>query len=247
MAIYAIGDLHLSFHENKPMDIFGENWKGHEEKIKQDWINKVKETDLVVIPGDFSWSTYLKDTYEDFKYLNSLPGKKLLLKGNHDYWWTTLKSMRNFLKENSFENIDFIFNNAYEFENYIIAGTRGWSQTEEENEKFLNRETQRLEMSLKQAKEIQEKKLQEENIEKEIIVFMHYPPITNAQVEKKEETSFIKIMKKYNIKKCYYGHLHGTAIKEAVEQEYQEINFKLVSADKLDFKLLKIRDFRSVP
>ena len=242
MAIYAIGDLHLSFHENKPMDIFGENWKGHEEKIKQDWINKVKETDLVVIPGDFSWSTYLKDTYEDFKYLNSLPGKKLLLKGNHDYWWTTLKSMRNFLKENSFENIDFIFNNAYEFENYIIAGTRGWSQTEEENEKFLNRETQRLEMSLKQAKEIQEKKLQEENIEKEIIVFMHYPPITNTQVEKKEETSFIKTMKKYNIKKCYYGHLHGTAIKEAVEQEYQEINFKLVSADKLDFKLLKIRD-----
>lgn len=242
MAIYAIGDLHLSFHENKPMDIFGENWKGHEEKIKQDWINKVKETDLVVIPGDFSWSTYLKDTYEDFKYLNSLPGKKLLLKGNHDYWWTTLKSMRNFLKENSFENIDFIFNNAYEFENYIIAGTRGWSQTEEENEKFLNRETQRLEMSLKQAKEIQEKKLQEENIEKEIIVFMHYPPITNTQVEKKEETSFIKIMKKYNIKKCYYGHLHGTAIKEAVEQEYQEINFKLVSADILDFKLLKIRD-----
>ena len=242
MAIYAIGDLHLSFHENKPMDIFGENWKGHEEKIKQDWINKVKETDLVVIPGDFSWSTYLKDTYEDFKYLNSLPGKKLLLKGNHDYWWTTLKSMRNFLKENSFENIDFIFNNAYEFENYIIAGTRGWSQTEEENEKFLNRETQRLEMSLKQAKEIQEKKLQEENIEKEIIVFMHYPPITNTQVEKKEETSFIKIMKKYNIKKCYYGHLHGTAIKEAVEQEYQEINFKLVSADKLDFKLLRIRN-----
>lgn len=242
MAIYAIGDLHLSFHENKPMDIFGENWKGHEEKIKQDWINKVKETDLVVIPGDFSWSTYLKDTYEDFKYLNSLPGKKLLLKGNHDYWWTTLKSMRNFLKENSFENIDFIFNNAYEFENYIIAGTRGWSQTEEENEKFLNRETQRLEMSLKQAKEIQEKKLQEENIEKEIIVFMHYPPITNTQVEKKEETSFIKTMKKYNIKKCYYGHLHGTAIKEAVEQEYQEINFKLVSADILDFKLLRIRD-----
>ena len=247
MAIYTIGDLHLSFHENKPMDIFGENWKGHEEKIKQDWINKVKETDLVVIPGDFSWATYLKDTYEDFKYLNSLPGKKLLLKGNHDYWWTTLKSMRNFLKEKSFENIDFIFNNAYEFENYIIAGTRGWSQTEEENEKFLNRETQRLEMSLKQAKEIQEKKLQEENIEKEIIVFMHYPPITNTQVEKKEETSFIKIMKKYNIKKCYYGHLHGTAIKEAVEQEYQEINFKLVSADKLGFKLLRIRDFRSVP
>lgn len=239
MSIYTIGDLHLSFHEKKPMDIFGENWKGHEEKIKQDWINNVKEKDLVILPGDFSWSTYLKDTYDDFKYLNSLPGKKLLLKGNHDYWWTTLKSMRKFLEENEFRDIDFIFNNAYEFENYIFAGTRGWSQSEE-NEKFLNRETQRLEMSLKQAKEIQEKRLQEENIEKEIIVFMHYPPITNNQIEVNEATSFVKLMKKYGVNRCYYGHLHGIAIKEAVEREYLEINFKLVSADELDFKLLKI-------
>ena len=107
MAIYTIGDLHLSFHENKPMSIFGDNWKGHEEKIKKDWIQKVKETDLVILPGDFSWSTYLNDTKEDFEYLNSLPGKKLLLKGNHDYWWTTITSMRNFLKENKFDNIDF--------------------------------------------------------------------------------------------------------------------------------------------
>ena len=242
MSIYTIGDLHLSFHENKPMDIFGENWKGHEEKIKQDWINKVKNQDLVILPGDFSWSTYLKDTYEDFKYLNSLPGKKLLLKGNHDYWWTTLKSMRKFLEENDFQNIDFIFNNAYEFENYIFAGTRGWSQSEEENERFLNRETQRLELSLKQAKEIQEKRLQEENIKKEIIVFMHYPPITNNQIEANEATSFVRVMKEYGVNRCYYGHLHGIAIKEAVEREYLGIKFKLVSADGLDFKLLRIRD-----
>ena len=242
MSIYVIGDLHLSFHENKPMDIFGENWKGHEEKIRKDWINKVTEKDLVILPGDFSWSTYLKDTYDDFNYLNSLPGKKLLLKGNHDYWWTTLKSMREFLEENDFQNIDFVFNNAYEFGNYIIAGTRGWSQTEEENERFLNRETQRLELSLKQAKEIQEKRLQEQNIQKEIIVFMHYPPITNNQIEKNEITTFVRKMKEYNIKECYYGHLHGIAINEAVEKQYLGINFKLVSADKLNFKLLKIRD-----
>ena len=242
MSIYTIGDLHLSFHENKPMDIFGENWKGHEEKIKQDWINKVKNQDLVILPGDFSWSTYLKDTYDDFEYLNSLPGKKLLLKGNHDYWWTTLKSMRKFLEENEFRDIDFIFNNAYEFENYIFAGTRGWSQSEEENERFLNRETQRLELSLKQAKEIQEKRLQEENIKKEIIVFMHYPPITNNQIEANEATSFVRVMKEYGVNRCYYGHLHGIAIKEAVEREYLGIKFKLVSADGLDFKLLRIRD-----
>ena len=240
MTIFTIGDLHLSFHESKPMDIFGDNWKGHEEKIKKDWIEKVTEEDLVILPGDFSWSTYLKDTYEDFCYLNSLPGKKLLLKGNHDYWWTTLKSMRNFLEENNFKNIDFIFNNAYEFENYIFAGTRGWSQTEEENEKFLNRENLRLENSLKQAKEIQEKNSQEKNIKKEIIVFMHYPPITNNQIALNEINSFIKLMKEYEVKRCYYGHLHGASIKEAIEKEYLGINFKLVSADGLDFKLLKI-------
>ena len=110
MSIFVIGDLHLSFHENKPMSIFGDNWEGHEEKIKKDWIAKVKEEDLVILPGDFSWSTYLKDTYEDFTYLNSLPGKKILLKGNHDYWWTTLKSMRKYLQENEFKNIYFLYN-----------------------------------------------------------------------------------------------------------------------------------------
>ena len=127
MSIYTIGDLHLSFKENKPMSIFGDNWEGHEEKIKKNWIENVKEDDLVVLPGDFSWSMYLKDTDKDFEYLNDLPGKKLLLKGNHDYWWTTITSMRKFLEQNEFKNIDFIYNNAYEFENCIIAGTRGWN------------------------------------------------------------------------------------------------------------------------
>lgn len=235
MSIYTIGDLHLSFHEDKPMSIFGENWKEHEEKIKKDWIEKVKENDLVVLPGDFSWSTYLKDTYEDFFYLNSLPGKKLLLKGNHDYWWTTLTSMRNFLEENDLKNIDFVYNSAYEFEDYIIAGTRGWGQNEEgEDKKLLKREVARLELSLEEASKLNENKA------KEIIVFLHYPPITNSNIVNNEMNDFIKIMKKYNIKRCYYGHLHSVAIKEAIEGEYYGINFKLVSADGLDFKLLKI-------
>ncbi len=237
MAIYTIGDLHLSFHENKPMDIFGENWKGHEEKIKKDWIEKVKENDLVVIPGDFSWSMYLKDMYEDFSYLNTLPGKKLLLKGNHDYWWTTLTSMRKFLKENHFDNIDFVYNTAYEFENYIIAGTRGWGQNEEgEDKKLLKREIARLELSLEEAKKLNEKE------EKEILVFLHYPPIIQSNIVHNEMSGFIKVMKEYGIKKCYYGHLHSTSIKEAVEGQYYGIDFKLVSADGLDFKLLEIKE-----
>ncbi len=235
MSIYTIGDLHLSFHENKPMSIFGNNWEGHEEKVKKNWIENVEENDLVVLPGDFSWSTYLKDTYEDFSYLNELPGKKLLLKGNHDYWWTTLTSMRNFLNENNFKNIDFIYNNSYEFENYAITGTRGWVITEQADDKrLLNRELARLELSLKEAKSKYE--------EKEIIVFMHYPPITYNNISNNEPSDFVKLMMKYNVKKCYYGHLHSVSIKEAVEGKYFGIKFKLVSADGLDFKLLKIDD-----
>ena len=108
MAIYVIADLHLSFSQDKPMSIFGESWEGHSDKIKNNWISKVKQEDTVVLPGDFSWSMHLKDTYKDFEYLNMLPGKKLLLKGNHDYWWTTITSMKKFLEDNKFENIDFI-------------------------------------------------------------------------------------------------------------------------------------------
>ena len=235
MALFVIGDLHLSFHENKPMSIFGENWKGHEEKIKKDWQEKVTQKDLVVLPGDFSWSMYLKDTYEDFRYLNELPGKKILLKGNHDYWWTTVTSMRRFLEENNFKNIDFVYNTAYEYEKYIIAGTRGWGQNEEgENKKLLQREVARLELSLQEAVKLNK------NQKKEIIVFLHYPPITRNNIENKEMSEFTKMMKNYNIKTCYYAHLHSLAITEAIEGKYDGINFKLVSADGLDFKLLKI-------
>lgn len=237
MSIYTIGDLHLSFQEDKPMSIFGENWKEHEEKIKKDWLEKVKDEDLVIIPGDFSWSTYLKDTIQDFSYLNHLPGKKLILKGNHDYWWTTLTSMRKFLRENNFQNIDFIYNTAYQFENFIIAGTRGWGQNEEgEDQKLLKREVARLELSLAEAQKIKEIK------DYEIIVFLHYPPIINHNIINHEMSEFIKVMKKYDIKRCYYGHLHSTSIAEAVEGNYYGIDFKLVSADGLNFKLLKISD-----
>lgn len=234
MAIYTIGDLHLSFSENKPMSIFGENWEGYEEKVKENWTNLVKEEDLVVLPGDFSWSMYLKDTYNDFEYLNNLPGKKILLKGNHDYWWSTVNSMRNYIKENHFENIDFLYNNAYEFENKIIVGTRGWALGEDlESKKMINREVLRLELSIKNG-------LENYGENKEIIAFMHYPPIIKQNIQNNEINDFIRILKQYNIKQCYYGHLHGSAIKEAVEGEYFGINFKLVSSDSVGFDLVKV-------
>lgn len=131
MSIYAIADLHLSFNNSKPMDIFGDEWKEHEKKIEQDWKAKVKKEDVVLIPGDFSWETYLEDTYQDFEFLNKLPGKKILLKGNHDYWWTTVTNMRKFLQEKNLDTIDFLYNNSYCYDNYIIVGTRGWSIMED--------------------------------------------------------------------------------------------------------------------
>ena len=229
MSIYTIGDLHLSFNENKPMSIFVFIWEGYEEKVRENWIKLVKKDDLVVLPGDFSWSMYLKDTYKDFEYLNKLPGKKLLLKGNHDYWWSTVSSMRNYIKENNFENIDFIYNNSYEHENKIIVGTRGWSFGEDaESKKMINREVSRLELSIKSG-------IENYGADKEIIAFTHYPPIIKQNVENNEINDFIQTLKKYNIKKCYYGHLHGTAIKEAVEGIYFDIEFKLVSADAIGF------------
>ncbi|MBQ2835974.1 MAG: metallophosphoesterase [Clostridia bacterium] len=234
MSIFVIGDLHLSFNNPKPMDIFGEHWANHEERIRDNWKENVKENDLVILPGDFSWETYLVDTKQDFKYLNDLPGKKLLLKGNHDYWWTTVTNMKTFLKENNYTNIDFLYNNSYKFEDKIICGTRGWSIIDEEaDEKLINRELIRLEISLQDG-------INKYGKDKEIIVFMHYPPITKNKMLTGEEAQFVELMKKYNVKRCYYGHLHGASISDAIEGNVEGIEFKLVSADGLDFNLLQI-------
>lgn len=210
---------------------FGDNWIGHELKIKDNWIEKVKSNDLVIIPGDFSWAMYLKDTYEDFRYLNELPGKKLLLRGNHDYWWTTLSKMSNFLENNQFGNIEFLQNNSFFYENKIIVGTRGWSDQEEKAEKILRRENLRLKMSIKDG-------IKKYGTKSEVIVFMHYPPFNRCE---EIGLNFIETMKEYNVKRCYYGHIHGKeAWKEAIQGEYKGIKFKLVSSDYTDFKLIQV-------
>ena len=248
------------------MDIFGGNWKNHEQKIKENWKNTVQDNDLVILPGDFSWEMHLKDMYNDFAYLNDLPGKKLLLKGNHDYWWTTLAKMREFLQENKFVNIDFLYNNSYLFEDKIIAGTRGWALNDTENSNKMNhREEERLKLSLQSGVD---------NFgDREIICIMHYPPIIKVEsdaiqksaneeksyseeddeIEKNSEvvkhaelnknlkiSNYVQIMKDYNVKTCLYGHLHGESHKEAFEGIIDGINFKLVSSDYLDFKLYKL-------
>ena len=240
MSVYAIGDLHLSLNREKPMDIFGDNWIGHEIKIKEDWEKKVKENDLILIPGDFSWKMHLEDMYEDFNYLYSLPGKKILLKGNHDYWWNTLKKMREFIYDNKFDNIDFLYNNSFEYENIAIVGTRGWAFGDsDEDMKMNHREAERLKLSINDAIK--------NYPEKEIICMMHYPPINNKMINscynsenEDMKYAYIDIMKEYNIKRCIYGHLHGEAQEDAFEGTYDGIEFRLVSADYLDFKLIQL-------
>ena len=234
MSIWVIADLHLSFETDKPMDIFGNNWDNHAEKIKKDWLEKVKPEDTVILPGDFSWATYIEDAKQDFEFLNKLPGKKILLKGNHDYWWTTLTKMREFVKDNNFENIDFLYNNSYLIEDKIIVGTRGWSFNDtDESVKMINRENERLKLSIKNA-------IENYGNDKEIIAFIHYPPIVSRNSEDSKYLQLYNTLKESGIKECYYGHLHGNSHKDAIEGEVGGINFHLISADYLDFKLAKV-------
>ena len=209
MSIYAISDLHLSFNTNKPMDIFG--WNNYEEKISQDWRTNVKEEDLVLLTGDFSWEMKLENTYKDFQFINNLPGKKLLLKGNHDLWWTTLKRMREFLKEKEFNNIDFIYNN------FIYKKKKGGG------------ELLRLENSIIDG-------IRKYGEDKPIIVCMHYPPL----LKELKNSEFTKILEKYNVKYCLYGHLHGKSHMNVFDGNYNNVAYKMVSCDYTGFKLIKI-------
>ena len=230
MSIFVIADLHLSFKNPKPMDIFGDNWTKHEEKIKKDWNEKVKEEDLVVLPGDFSWATYIEDTIPDFEYLNSLPGKKIMLKGNHDYYFSTKTKVEKYFKENGFDTISVLHNDAIETNECIVAGTRGWGKTESSDKaldkKIILREENRLILSLEKAKKIQEK-----SPDKQIIVAMHFPPFIG---------NFQKIMKDYDIKKCIYGHLHGYGHFMVKEGIIDGIEYKMVSCDYTKFNMVKL-------
>lgn len=223
MALYAISDIHLSLGNDKPMDIFSEKWEGHAQKLKDNWIDLIKDTDTVLIPGDVSWSTYINDAYEDFKYLDSLPGRKIISKGNHDYWWETASKMNKFLEENNFNNIFFLHNNFFEYDDWAVCGTRGWPsecEGQEDGKKMFTREINRLDFSLKAAKHAGKEK---------IIAILHFPPFNCG------ENGFIEVMKKYGVRMCLYGHLHGD-FSGARQGMIEGINFRFVSADYLNFK-----------
>lgn len=223
MAIYAISDLHLSFsNKDKPMSIFGDKWEGYEEKIKKDWLKKVNPEDTVILSGDLSWATYIDEAKEDFEFVNSLPGNKIILKGNHDYWWTTTKKMNEFIKNNCYENISFLYNNAYDLGEYVLAGTRYWDYDEEteDNEKIFNREILRAKLSLDEAKRIASGK--------PIIFTTHYPP----------DNRIISALSDYDISIWIYGHIHTKYEENLVD--ISGIKTYLASCDYLNFELQKI-------
>lgn len=234
MAVYGISDLHLSFGTNKPMNVFGKLWDGYEDKIKKNWISKVNKKDTVIIPGDISWGIDLKEALEDFKFINSLPGNKIFLRGNHDYYFSTKTKVENFLKENKLDTLKVLHNNAFAVEDYIVCGTRGWGKTEindaENDKRIIAREEGRLKLSLEQGIKLKNELL-EKGIKKEILVAMHFPPFIS---------NFESIMQEYGVKKCIYGHLHGyghTMIKEGI---IKGIEYKMVSCDYTEFDLVKL-------
>ena len=222
MALYAIGDLHLCLGAPKPMDVFGGAWVGYMDKLKAG-LSVIGEEDTTVLLGDLSWALGLQEATADFSWINEIPGRKIILKGNHDYWWSTAAKFNKFCQQNDFKNLMLLNNNHYEYNGVAICGTRGWffeeERSGEHDEKVFKRELMRLEASLKAAGDLPK------------IVFLHYPPRYKGYICE----PILEMLAKYDVRSCYYGHLHGASHGLAMEGVWDGVTFKLVSADKLNF------------
>ena len=222
MALYAIGDLHLCLGASKPMDVFGGAWVGYMDKLREG-ISQIKPEDTTVLLGDLSWALDLDEASEDFRWIDAIPGRKIILKGNHDYWWSTASKFYKFCAENEFSDQFILNNNHYEYDGWAICGTRGWFYEEqrsgEHDEKVFKRELLRLETSLQSAGDLPK------------IVFLHYPPKYKGY----ECPEILELLHKYDVRRCFYGHLHGPSHGLAMEGLWDGIDYKLVSADRLCF------------
>ena len=226
MALFTIADLHLSKGTEKPMDVFGGRWQGYMEKIEKNWRAIVTEQDTVVLGGDISWAMNFAQAQADFLFLRDLPGKKIILKGNHDLWWNTVRKMNLFLEENHITNIEFLFNNCFFYEDIALCGTRGWffeeNFKESHDEKIFQRELLRLKASFMAA---------QAQPHRETWCFLHYPPLyANFRCQE-----IIDLMRAFDVQRCIYGHLHSESLRYAVEGEHDGIQFTLVSSDHVNF------------
>lgn len=220
--LYVLSDPHLSFGAEKPMDIFS-GWANYTERLRETWSAIVTDRDTVVLPGDISWAMDLNGAREDFAYLNALPGTKIIGKGNHDFWWTTMKKMEAFLAENEFATLKLLFNNAYRVDEFAVCGTRGWffDEVTEDVEKVLRREAGRLRTSIEAALALGG----------EPVAFLHYPVVYDGKVCEE----LFSVLKEYDIKRCYFGHVHGDRSGRWNDYEYDGVRFSLASADCLGF------------
>ncbi len=225
--VFAIGDLHLSLGSAKPMDIFGELWKNHEERIRTNWLRSITDEDLVLVAGDISWAMKEHEVAPDMSYLAELPGRKVLLKGNHDYWWATKKRVQALAGPKCF----ILQAGALEFDDFVIVGTRGWDQPgygkpSKDDERIYHREVERLKLSLREGA----------SFHKPLLAMMHYPPLLSDE----KPTLFSTLLEEYQVRVCVYGHLHGQAHRNRVEGELCNVKYHLVSADFLQFDPLQI-------
>ncbi len=229
LGLFAIGDLHLSLSDDKPMDIFS-GWTDYASRLEKNWRENVKDSDTVAIPGDISWAMSLSGALKDFKFIDSLPGRKIISKGNHDYWWSTKTKTEKFFEENGISSISILNNNFYPYEDIGICGTRGWINdgSEPKNLKVILREAQRLERSVLSALESGYKP----------VVFLHYPPLFRQD----RNGPIMEVLLRYDIKLVFYGHLHGNAHRFAVIGEREGIDFRLISSDFLHFCPYNITD-----
>lgn len=227
MSLYAIGDLHLSLGTNKSMDIFGGRWANYVEKIKKGF-ESLNDDDVTVLCGDITWGMTMDEALPDFQFIEALPGSKIILKGNHDYWWTTTTKARSFFEKNGIKSIDVLHNSSFEYEGVSICGTRGWFYEEckgdEHDKKIMNREVMRLEASLKAAKT------------DDIMVFLHYPPKYMSY----ECPEILALLEKYHVRRCCYGHIHGAGCKYAFGGTISGTEFTIVSADHINFAPIKL-------
>lgn len=227
MALYAIGDLHLCLGAQKPMDVFGGAWVGYMDKLREG-LSVITEDDTTVLLGDLSWALSLEDARPDFAFINEIPGEKIILKGNHDYWWSTAAKFNKFCEENGFAQMKILNNNHFAYEGYAICGTRGWfyeeDRTSPEDEKVFRRELIRLETSLKSAGDLPK------------IAFLHYPPYYKGYTCQE----IIDLLNRYDVHRCFYGHLHGPSHGLALEGQWDGIDYRLVSADKLNFCPIRV-------
>ena len=229
MALYTIGDLHLSLNSDKSMDVFGPGWADYVARIREGF-SVLTQDDTTVLCGDLSWGMSLEESLDDLKFINALPGRKILLKGNHDYWWNTARKMENFFKENGLDSLEILHNNCKYYGDIALCGTRGWfyelDSEGTHNGKMMAREVGRLEASLQAAGEAEK------------LCFLHYPPLYTGY----RCPEILALLQKYGVKRCFYGHLHGASHRRRIEGDCGGTDFALVAADYLGFKPLKICD-----